>query len=345
MKFSNFLFPESRTPENDFSVINDALKEARLSEELGYDAIWLAEHHFDGGCAYVEPCTFAAAIAAQTSRIKIGFAVAQMAIHHPVRIAEEVALIDNISEGRMIVGIGRGTAFNFYEYRGYGISADEVHERFTESEEILLNIWTTKDYKHEGKYWQIELPELRPGVFQKPYPPIVRACSGLDSTLEMAKAGRPFMMNVQDNETTVQRFDQYRATMSGAGFDDEAVAKAAEDSWVWRNVFVAETDAEAEKVGVSAFRSMREHLNGGRNRLNTPQEMEAVMAGRSPARDDVDRGLIYGSPATVSEKLEALHKANVGGVIIHFRLGPMAWDDAASSLKLFAEKVAPQFKS
>jgi alkanesulfonate monooxygenase SsuD/methylene tetrahydromethanopterin reductase-like flavin-dependent oxidoreductase (luciferase family) len=99
MKFSNFLFPESRIPEQDFVVINESLKEAELSDKLGYDALWLAEHHFDGGCAYVDPVAFASAIAARTQQIKIGFAVAQMALHHPIRFAEQIALIDNISRG------------------------------------------------------------------------------------------------------------------------------------------------------------------------------------------------------------------------------------------------------
>ncbi|MED5587926.1 MAG: LLM class flavin-dependent oxidoreductase, partial [Chloroflexota bacterium] len=99
MKFSNFLFPESQSPDGDYDVIEESLREAELSEELGYDVVWLAEHHFDGGCAYVDPTTFAAAIAARTKKIKIGFAVAQMALHHPIRFAEQIALVDNISKG------------------------------------------------------------------------------------------------------------------------------------------------------------------------------------------------------------------------------------------------------
>ena len=345
MKFSNFLFPESRSKSSDFRIIDEALKEARLSDELGYDAVWLAEHHFDGGCAYVEPCTFAAAIAAQTSQIKIGFAVAQMAIHHPVRLAEEVALIDNISKGRMLLGIGRGTAFNFYEYRGYGIDPSEVQERFLESEKILLKIWTTDNYKHEGKYWNFSLPELRPDVYQKPYPPIIRACSGIDSTLEMARAGRPFMMNIQDDDTTVDRFSQFRSVMAESGYDEERIERTVENSWVWRNIFVAETDAEAEKIGPAAFTAMRAQLNNTRQKFNTSEEMTRVTAGPAAARNDLDRGMIYGSPATVCEKLEALQEANIGGVIIHFRLGPMSWEDLESSLTLFAQKVAPEFKN
>ena len=345
MKFSNFLFPESQSPDGDYDVIEESLREAELSEELGYDVVWLAEHHFDGGCAYVDPTTFAAAIAARTKKIKIGFAVAQMALHHPIRFAEQIALVDNISKGRMIVGVGRGTAYNFYEFRGFGIDPDDSHEMLLEVENILLQAWTTKDYKHNGKYWQLELPVLRPQVYRKPHPPIIRACSGLESTLEMAREGRPFMMNVQSDEVTVERMNQYRATMSDAGHNDETVACNVADSWVWRNIFVAETDAEAEKVGIPYFQNMRSYLQTNRDRMNTAAELEA-QASRivGSARNSLEHGIIVGSPETVTERLQKVHGTGVGGVIIHFRLGAMPYDVAANSLKLFAQKVAPNFQ-
>ena len=109
MKFSNFLFPESRTPDTDFQVVTDALKEAELSEELGFDGIWLGEHHFDGACSYADPISFAAAVVARTNRVTVGFAAIQAALHHPVRLAEQIALLDNLSKGRIIVGTARGT--------------------------------------------------------------------------------------------------------------------------------------------------------------------------------------------------------------------------------------------
>jgi len=346
MKFSNFLFPESSTPAGDFTVIGDSLREAELCDELGYDAIWLAEHHFDGGCAYVDPVVFASAIAARTKRIKIGFAVAQMALHHPIRFAEQIALIDNISQGRMIVGIGRGTAYNFYEFRGYGIDPAEAHERLLEVEQILREAWTSQNYQHDGKFWQVRLPELRPQVFQKPHPPIVRACSGLESTLEMARKGRPFMMNIQSDETTRDRMDQYRQTMSHAGYDDAAIARNVNDTWVWRNVFVADTDAEAETIGVPCFRAMRAYLSENRQRLNTSEELAMQSSAvTGAARDSVDHGLIHGSPETVCEKLTALRDIGVGGIIIHFRLGTMSWNAMENSLRLFADKVAPELRT
>ena len=345
MKFSNFLFPESKTPEGDYDVIEESLREAELSEELGYDTIWLAEHHFDGGCAYVDPTTFAAAIAARTKKIKIGFAVAQMALHHPVRFAEQIALVDNLSKGRMIVGVGRGTAYNFYEFRGFGIDPDEAHEMLLEVEDVLIKAWTTKNYKHEGKFWQVEIPELRPQVFQKPHPPMIRACSGLESTLEMAREGRPFMMNVQSDEVTKDRMNQYRATMSDAGHSDEVVANNVADSWVWRNIFVAETDAEAEKVCIPYFKEMRGYLQTNRDRMNTTDELKAQASGSvGAARNSLEHGVVFGSPDTVSERIQQAYESGVGGVIIHFRLGAMPYDVSANSMKLFAEKVAPNFK-
>ena len=345
MRFSNFLFPESKTPDGDFEVIEESLKEAELTEELGYEVIWLAEHHFDGGCAYVDPITFASAIAARTNKIKIGFAVAQMALHHPTRFAEQIALVDNISRGRMIVGVGRGTAYNFYEFRGFGIDPSDAHEMLLEVEDVLVKAWTTENYKHQGKYWQLEMPALRPQVYQKPHPPIIRACSGLESTLDMARQGRPFLMNLQSDDTTRQRVELYRSTMAEGGYGEEAIAQNLAESWVWRNIFVADTDAEAESVGVPYFRAMRAYLSENRTRMNTVEELDAqasVVAG--PARDSLEHGLIYGSPDTVSERLHQLYDIGVGGVIIHFRLGAMPYDAAAHSLRLFAEKVAPVFR-
>src|SRR3954465_15943996 len=121
MKFSNFLFPASIDPNKDEQVIGETLREAQLCDALGMEMLWLAEHHFDGICAYVDPVSFAAALAASTQQIHIGFAVAQMSLHHPIRLAGQMALIDNISRGRVVVGLGRGTAFNILDYQGYGI--------------------------------------------------------------------------------------------------------------------------------------------------------------------------------------------------------------------------------
>ena len=171
MKFSNFLFPESRDPARDGQVIDEVLREARLTDELGFDVIWLAEHHFDGICAYVDPVSFAAALAVATQRASIGFAVAQMSLHHPIRMAEQMALIDNISKGRLIVGLGRGTAYNIYDYQGYGLDHTEAQARFEEAEAIMFQAWRGERFEHHGRFWDIKVPMLRPLPYTKPHPP------------------------------------------------------------------------------------------------------------------------------------------------------------------------------
>jgi hypothetical protein len=137
MKFGNFLFPDCRDPERDGVVIDETLREARLADELGVDVIWLAEHHFDGICAYVDPITFAGALATATRHAKIGFAVVQTALHHPIRLAEQLAILDNITKGRLVVGLGRGSSYNIYDYQGFGIDHKEAQARLEEAEEIL----------------------------------------------------------------------------------------------------------------------------------------------------------------------------------------------------------------
>jgi len=114
---------------------------------------------------------------------------------------------------------------------------------------------------------------------------------------------------------------------------------------VWRNIFVADTDAEAEAIAVPHFRAMRAYLSDNRARMNTEQERATQAAAvTGAARDSVDHGLIYGSPETVCQRMEEVDKIGVGGVIIHFRLGAMPYAAAEHSLRLFAEKVMPNFQ-
>jgi alkanesulfonate monooxygenase SsuD/methylene tetrahydromethanopterin reductase-like flavin-dependent oxidoreductase (luciferase family) len=346
MKFSNFMFPASMDPAKDGQVIDEVMREGQLCDELGMEMLWLAEHHFDGICAYVDPVSFAAALASSTKQIGIGFAVAQMSLHHPIRMAEQMALIDNISHGRLVVGLGRGTAYNIYDYQGYGIDPAEAQDRLIESEEIMIKAWTTENFKHKGKFWDIQLPMLRPRPYTTPHPAIIRACSGKESMLGMARAGRPFMMNIQTNEITKHRMDLYRKTMAEAGFDEATVARNVDDSWVWRNIFVAETDAEAEKIAIPAFETQSEFRQAMRKKVYEEQGlmMKKESAAAPAARNETSHAVLCGSPATVAEEIAKIDAIGVGGLILTFRIGPMDYDTTASSIRLFMDKVAPEFK-
>ena len=345
MKLGNFLFPESREPALDARVIDDTIAEAKLTEQLGFDAVWLAEHHFDGICAYVDPISFAAALATATSRIKIGFAVAQVSLHHPIRLAEQISLLDNITKGRIIAGLGRGTAYNVYDYQGYDVPAEQAQERFEEAETIMLKAWSGEPVDHHGKYWNLKLPVLRPRPYTRPHPFIIRSSGTEESMLEIARSRRPFMMNVQSYDVTKHRMDLYRRTLRTQGLTATEVSRLVEDCWVWRNVFVAETDTEAERVAVPLFQEMQKQRAAMRERVFQEQGVRLQSHAPGPtapaARTVVEHALIHGSPVSVAKKLAAIDAIGVGGLIMSFRLGPMPHDLATSSLRLFAEKVMP----
>jgi alkanesulfonate monooxygenase SsuD/methylene tetrahydromethanopterin reductase-like flavin-dependent oxidoreductase (luciferase family) len=346
MKFSNFLFPASMSATDDGRIIDETMQEARLTDALGFDTLWLAEHHFDGIVAYVDPVAFAAALAVATTRVRIGFAVAQMALHHPIRLAEQITLIDHISKGRLIVGLGRGTAYNIYDYQGYGIDHTEAQARFEEAEAIMFEAWKGGPLWFRGRFYDLRLPELRPSTFTKPHPYAIRAAATEHGMLSIARRGNPFMMNVQNNTVTAERMDLYRETLRGIGLDEPAIAAKVDECWVWRNVYVAETDAEAERIAVPAFIEMHEHRVAMRNRIYAEQKASILPmpppGAVPPAHAAVEHALVCGSPATVAEKLAPLKATGVGGLIMQFRLGPMSYGQAAESLRLFADKVIPR---
>jgi alkanesulfonate monooxygenase SsuD/methylene tetrahydromethanopterin reductase-like flavin-dependent oxidoreductase (luciferase family) len=346
MKFGNFLFPDSRDPEWDGTVIDETLSEAWLSDELGVDVIWLAEHHFDGICVYVDPISFAGALATTTRRSKIGFAVVQTALHHPIRLAEQLAVLDNITKGRLLVGLGRGSSYNIYDYQGFGIDHHEAQERLEEAEEILLAAWTREAFRHRGKYWNLDVPMLRPRPYTKPHPFILRAASTEASMLELARQGRPFLMNVQSMTVTRRRFELYRNAMREAGFGEDRIAKNLENCWVWRNVFVAETEAEAERIGIPTFQAMVASRAALRNRIyrETGLRIAVPESDLPSARASVEHGFIYGSPSRVAEAIAEIDELGVGGVIATFRLGPLPHETATNSLRLFMTEIAPQFR-
>src|SRR5207253_1613777 len=136
--------------------------------------VWLTEHHFiDYGLA-VDPATLAAAAASRTRRVRIGLAAAILPFHHPVRLAEQVALIDIISNGRLDVGLGRGN--RPAEFVGYNVPAEESRERFDETVEVMLRPWTEDHFRHGGRFDTVSEARVIPKPLQRPHPPLIQAC-------------------------------------------------------------------------------------------------------------------------------------------------------------------------
>jgi alkanesulfonate monooxygenase SsuD/methylene tetrahydromethanopterin reductase-like flavin-dependent oxidoreductase (luciferase family) len=347
VKFSTFLFPDSRDPARDGAVIDETLREARLADRLGADVVWLAEHHFDGISVYADPMVLAGALAASMNQAALGFAVIQTALHHPVRLAEQMALLDHLMTGRLIVGLGRGSSYNIYDYQGFGIDHHEAQDRLDEAEAIMLKAWTEGEFTHEGRFWQVQVPMLRPRPYTKPHPAVIRGSSGDASLVDLARRGQPFMMNVQSLETTTRRVELYRETMREGGYGEAAIAANLAASWVWRNFYVADSDAAAARVGIPAFETMTRARAEMRDRVfaETGQRIAVPKSDLPGARTARGDGLIHGTPARVAEDVAALDRLGIGGIIGTFRLGPMPHAAAAESLTLFLEKVAPNFRS
>ena len=346
MKFGDFLFPDSRAPAEDGRVIDETLAEARLADELGAEVIWLAEHHFDGISVYGDPIALAGALAVLLRQAGLGFAVLQTALHHPIRLAEQMALLDHLMRGRLIVGLGRGSSFNIYDYQGFGIDHHPAQAMLDEAEDIMLRAWTEGAFEHRGRFWQLKVPMLRPRPYSQPHPPVVRGSSTDASLVELARQGKPFLMNVQSLETTARRVELYRQSMLEAGYGEAAVAANLADSWVWRNLFVAATDVAAERIAIPAFETMTRVRAELRNRIFAETgERIAVPARELPgSRNARGDGVLHGSPATVAEDIAAIEAIGIGGIIGTFRLGPMPHETAAESLSLFLREVAPQFR-
>src|SRR5438046_2573159 len=194
MRFGWLTLAHSSSPDADYGAIQDLVAQACFAETAGFDGIWLTEHNFTGESVYCDPIPFASAVAARTSRIRIGFAVLQLALRHPIRLETELTLLDNLSGGRLDVGVGHGTNFNEYEFVGFGLRSDDSRERMDETLDVMVRAWTESPLVHDGKFYRLRLPELRPRPHQRPHPPVWRSVSSGGSLRECGRLGAPIMM-------------------------------------------------------------------------------------------------------------------------------------------------------
>lgn len=345
MHFGIFTFAISRDPNHDHRVIEDTMRDAELAEEIGMHTVWLPEHHFDGIVAYADPVVFGAAVAMRTRRIRIGFAVVQMALHHPVRLAVQTALVDNLSHGRLVVGTGRGAPYGDYEYLGFGTTLEEGRRMLPEAEELLVKVWTSEDVRHDGQFWKVALPILRPRPYQKPHPPLVRGCLSEESLVEMGKIGRPVMIPIQPVDILRSRLQLYKDTMLEAGIGETEVERVLDETWVQRHLHVAETDEDALEMAALAQTQAGDHIWEVRNRYN-PGGIPPRKPGEPvPAIEILEHAFLAGSPKRVAEQIAELREAGVRNVLVNVNLGQFPREIVERSMRLFGEKVMPKFRT
>ena len=338
MRFGTFVFPVSQKPDNDYRIIHETLNEIQLCDELGFDTAWLSEHHFDGATAYVDPVVFAASIAATTKKIRIGFAVVEMALHHPVRLAAQTALLDNLSNGRLLVGTGKGSAFNEYEYIGFGVPMSDAAESLQEAENLILEAWQGNPVNFSGKYWDVAFPGLRPTPYQTPHPPLVRACLSEESTREMARIHRPILIGAQDNDSISNRIHLYRKELEDANLSDQNIGTLLDKIWVSKNVFVADTSSEAIERAQLGLNTEQNHFRKAREEFNPSH---TITKKSNPS--EFQSTFIAGNAEDVYEQILELKEIGVSNLMMKMNTGEMEPEIVRKSIKLFSEDVMSRF--
>ena len=338
MRFGTFVFPVSQKPDNDYRIIHETLNEIQLCDELGFDTAWLSEHHFDGATAYVDPVVFAASIAATTKKIRIGFAVVEMALHHPVRLAAQTALLDNLSNGRLLVGTGKGSAFNEYEYIGFGVPMSDAAESLQEAENLILEAWKGNPVNFSGKYWDVAFPGLRPTPYQTPHPPLVRACLSEESTREMARIHRPILIGAQDNDSISNRIHLYRKELEDANLSDQNIETLLDKIWVSKNVFVADTSSEAIERAQLGLNTEQNHFRKAREEFNPSHTIT-----KKSNPNEFQSTFIAGNAEDVYEQILELKEIGVSNLMMKMNTGEMEPEIVRKSIKLFSEDVMSRF--
>lgn len=340
----------SLDPSRDSALIDECLYEAELVEELGLDAIWLSEHHFVGEAVYGDPLVFGAAVAARTERVMLGLGIVEMALHNPVHVAIQTALLDNLSHGRLVVGTGRGSNYNSFEYLGFGTTVEAGRERLAEAEDLLVKAWTTKALDYQGKYWQVKLPAVRPTPYQKPHPPLARACISSESIMAMARIGRPVLFRGREINIVGDSVRLYRDTLTSEGFNEEQINNCLEQCWVWYEAHLAETDEQAWDEFLPVMERANRYVLDMRTTWN-PQDQEVSAFpppplprsayGRSPNPEASE--LLVGSPTRVIEQLKLLRGLGVENLMLTNR-GLTTREQTTRYLTLLSEEVIPALR-
>lgn len=317
----------------------DLIAQAKLADELGFQTIWLAELHFNPRFSVMpSPLLAASAIAQATRRIRIGTAVNLVPLHHPIRLAEEVATLDLLSGGRAVFGIGRGS--NPSHYAGYGIPMAEGRGRFQEAVEFILKAWTTDSLDFQGEYYQAQGLQVAPKPCQQPHPPVYVAANSADTFPLVGSMGHSILVTpvIIGNGGVQAGLEVYRQNLADAGHPDGIGAGAK---------VVVTLPAYVARDRKKARAGLEPTINNYLDTLRSTSRGRGADRAMQLSYDEIyDHLSIVGDPAQCVERLHRLREMfgcqefmgwfNIGGMLPH--------DEVASSMRLFAEEVMPHFR-
>ena len=293
-----FSWPERRV--DLATVYARALERIEIMDRAGYDAVWLAEHHFSSFSVCPSVHMVGTLAAARTRRLRIGTGVSLAPFYHPLRLAEEVALLDVLSGGRVNWGAGRG--FARVEFEAFGVPPEESTARFRETVEIVLRAWSDERLHFAGEHFRFDGVEVLPKPMQRPHPPVWMAASS-DGALDWA-AGRGFSILMDPHSTAAEigrKRRRYAEKLAAAGFPEDG-----RDLPVARLVALARNAEAAAAVARGGAEWIVNSYLGAQHR----PVMHASFApdGVDPVRRYVDEVILHGTPDAVVDQILRLRE-------------------------------------
>jgi alkanesulfonate monooxygenase SsuD/methylene tetrahydromethanopterin reductase-like flavin-dependent oxidoreductase (luciferase family) len=312
------------------------LKVIEAFDRSGFYAYHVAEHHFTPLGMAPSPSVFLSAIGQRTTRLRFGTFVYALPVHHPLRVLEEICMLDHMSGGRLEIGFGRGSVP--FEISYYGQNAEERQQIYAERLELILKAFTVDTLNWKGRYDQFENVPMELGPLQKPHPPLWYGAHSPDSAERAARKGLNIVTNDMP-ENTREIVARYREVWRQA----QGLAALPKMGMV-RFIVVADTDAKAMDVARRAYLRWR-------SSFTYLSEMNGTMP-NSPLRVEsfdklINQGqAIAGSPETVRSFLAAQIKdTGINYVVGQLCFGDLNLDEMLGSVKLFADQVMPKLRT
>ena len=334
-------------PERD--AFEEAFEQVEAAERWGLDVMWLAELHFDPQRSVLSaPLSIASAIAARTSRIKVGIAVQVLPLCHPLRLAEEAATVDQISAGRLIFGVGRSGLPRTYE--DYGVSYAESRDRFLEVLDIVEQAWSQPKFSYEGKYYTFKNIAIVPKPYQKPFPPIRIAAASPDTYPAVGERGMPIFINARYGSFSefAPAIQSYREAYAAAGHPGRGQV------YLRVPTYVAETEdrarAEPRESVMHFYREQAERLRDSLSRAGTRAiegRAERLKRIENVTYDEALTGqVLIGTPEQVTGQLRALQdELGIDGILAEINCGGLIpHQQVMTALRLMCEEVMPRFR-
>jgi len=349
VRFGMFMEFAARPGGTDADAFREGFALAEAADEWGLDAAWLAEFHFVPDRSVLSsPITVATAIAARTRRIRIGFAVYVLPLNHPLRIAEEIATLDQVSGGRIDFGIGRSGFTWFYE--GYAVPYAESQGRFEESLAILREAWRGERFSFEGRFHRVRDALVCPRPRQRPHPPLRMAATRGETFPKVGAAGLPIFVGLRGDslDALATQLAAYREAWTEAGHPGRPSA------FLRLPVHAAASGhrarEEARPTLVHYFRRQAELVSSDAARRGdppgSPRYATAARLASLDYRDVLEHRAIVGSAEEVARRVEALQGVlRIDGIVAELNPGGLL-DEAATreSLRILAQEVKPAFR-